>query len=94
MATGVVTSLARPGGNLTGLSLMAPELVGKQLDNAPQVRHAQETARALGIRLQSLEVRGPGEIDSAFAATTTERAGAVIVPAERTSGTFNATSSV
>ena len=32
VATGFVASLARPGGNLTGLSLMAPELVGKQLE--------------------------------------------------------------
>jgi putative ABC transport system substrate-binding protein len=94
VATGFVTSLARPGGNLTGVSLMAPELVGEQLGNAPQVRHALETARALGIRLQSMEVRGPGEIDHAFAAITTERAGAVIVLAERTSRTSNSTSSV
>ena len=94
VATELVTSLARPGGNLTGLPLMAPELVGKQLGNSPQVRHAQETARALGIRLQSLEVRGPGEIDHAFTAITTARAGAVIVLTERTSGTSDATSSV
>jgi len=32
VATGFVASLARPGGNITGLSLMAPELVGKQLE--------------------------------------------------------------
>ena len=37
VATGFVTSLGRPGGNLTGLSLMAAELVGK--------RHAQERSR-------------------------------------------------
>ena len=29
---GFVTSLARPGGNVTGLSLMAPGLAGKRLD--------------------------------------------------------------
>jgi len=32
VATGFVTSLARPEGNLTGLSLMAPDLIGKQLE--------------------------------------------------------------
>ncbi len=32
IATGLVATLARPGGNITGLSLMAPELVGKQLE--------------------------------------------------------------
>ncbi|MBV8418780.1 MAG: ABC transporter substrate-binding protein, partial [Hyphomicrobiales bacterium] len=30
--TGFVASLARPGGNLTGLSLMAPDLAGKRLE--------------------------------------------------------------
>ncbi len=32
VATGLVASLARPGGNITGLSVMSPELVGKQLE--------------------------------------------------------------
>src|SRR6266852_5391684 len=31
VATGLVAGLGRPGGNVTGLSLMAPELVGKQM---------------------------------------------------------------
>jgi putative ABC transport system substrate-binding protein len=101
VATGFVASLARPGGNITGLSLMAPEMVGKQLEilkeaipevtrvavlgnpanagNSPQLRHAQEAARALKVRLQLLEVRGPNEIDSAFAKMIKERVGAVVV---------------
>lgn len=32
IGAGFVTSLARPGGNITGLSFMAPELSGKQLE--------------------------------------------------------------
>ena len=32
VATGLVSSLARPGGNLTGLTTMAPELEGKRLE--------------------------------------------------------------
>jgi putative tryptophan/tyrosine transport system substrate-binding protein len=32
VATGLVTSLARPGGNLTGISIMAPELNPKRLE--------------------------------------------------------------
>ena len=47
--------------------------------NAPQLREAEVAARALGVRLQPLEVRDPSEIDSAFAAMTRERAGALIV---------------
>jgi putative tryptophan/tyrosine transport system substrate-binding protein len=30
--TGLIESLARPGGNLTGLTVLAPELVGKRLE--------------------------------------------------------------
>ncbi|HEV2055927.1 MAG TPA: ABC transporter substrate-binding protein [Methylomirabilota bacterium] len=37
VATGLVASLARPGGNITGLSNMAPELVGKQLQMLKEV---------------------------------------------------------
>jgi putative ABC transport system substrate-binding protein len=32
VASGVVASLSRPGGNITGLSTLAPELSGKQLE--------------------------------------------------------------
>jgi putative tryptophan/tyrosine transport system substrate-binding protein len=32
VASGLVTSLARPGGNVTGLSSLTPELVGKRLE--------------------------------------------------------------
>jgi putative tryptophan/tyrosine transport system substrate-binding protein len=32
METGLVASLARPGGNVTGMSLMAPDLGGKRLE--------------------------------------------------------------
>jgi putative ABC transport system substrate-binding protein len=101
VASGLVTSLARPGGNITGESMMSPDLVEKQLEilkeivpkvsrvallhnpanpgNEPQVRRAQGAARALGIRLQILGAKGPSEIDSDFAAMTSEQAGAVIV---------------
>jgi putative ABC transport system substrate-binding protein len=101
VATGLVASLARPGGNITGLSLMAAEPVAKQLEilkeavpkvsrvavlgnpsnvgTAPQLQYAQDAARALGMRLQHLEVRSPVEIDGAFTAMTRDRAGAVIV---------------
>ena len=45
----------------------------------PQVRHAQAAARALGMRVQPVEARVPGEIENGFAAITRERAGAVVV---------------
>ena len=37
MATGLVASLARPGGNITGLSSMAPQITGKQLEMLKEV---------------------------------------------------------
>jgi putative ABC transport system substrate-binding protein len=101
VASGLVTNIARPGGNLTGQSMMSSDLAAKQLEilkelvpkasrvavlqnptnpgNAPEVRQAQDAARALGVRLQLVGASGPSEIDSAFAAMTNEQAGAVIV---------------
>jgi len=37
VGTGFVASLARPGGNITGLSLLSPELSGKRLDFLRQI---------------------------------------------------------
>jgi len=90
VGSGLVPSLAHPGGNVTGISMMGPDLVGKQLQvlkevvpkvsrvallrnptnpaSAAQLREAEAAARALGVRLQTLEARVPLEIDSAFAA--------------------------
>jgi putative tryptophan/tyrosine transport system substrate-binding protein len=101
VGSGLVASLARPGGNITGLTIMAPDLAGKQFqllkemvpkvslvalltnpDNpasAPFLREANAGAQALGVRLQTLEARNPQEIDSAFAAMTRERAGALLI---------------
>ena len=101
VATGFVASIARPDANITGLSMMGGELVGKQLQilkevvpnlsrvallwnptnssNAPQLRHAQDAVRTLRVRLQPLEVRGPGDIEGAFTTMTKEHAGGVLV---------------
>jgi ABC-type uncharacterized transport system substrate-binding protein len=37
LGTGLVASLARPGGNVTGMSLMSPDLVGKRLQLLKEV---------------------------------------------------------
>jgi putative ABC transport system substrate-binding protein len=101
VGSGLIPSLAHPGGNVTGTSIMAPDLVGKQLEllmevvpkisrvavlwnpdnpgGVPQLRQTEAAARALGVRLQTLEARGPHELDSAFAAMTRERAGALVI---------------
>jgi putative ABC transport system substrate-binding protein len=99
---GLVTSLAHPGGNVTGLSNLAPELVGKCLEQlkeaVPQVslvavlwqpgavggrtdmlKGAEVAARALGVRLQLVEARGPADFKRAFSDMTGARAGALTV---------------
>jgi putative tryptophan/tyrosine transport system substrate-binding protein len=104
VASGVVTSLARPGGNVTGLSLLAPELVGKCLEQLTQavpgvsrvavlrqpgavpertekdiLKAAEVAGRALGVRLQFLEARGPADFDRTFSEMTRACAGALTV---------------
>ena len=98
VATGVVDSLAVPGGNVTGLSTLAPELGGKRLEilkvafpkllrvaflrgTALTAKDTQAAAEALGIRLQSLEVRNPKDLDSAFKAATDDRAQGLLTSA-------------
>jgi putative ABC transport system substrate-binding protein len=102
--SGLVTSLARPGGNATGLSALSPELVGKCLELLAQavpgvsrvavlwqpgaqgertdkdmLKGADVAARALGMRLQFVEARGPTEFDRAFSDMTRARADALTV---------------
>jgi putative tryptophan/tyrosine transport system substrate-binding protein len=99
--SGIVTSLARPGGNITGASFFHPELNGKRLellktlkpdlaraaalvhpDNAAMVavlRAVEETARALDISLQRLEVRTLDEVEAALSLAKTQVQGVVVV---------------
>ena len=102
ITSGLVTSLGRPGGNLTGSSLLFSELVGKCLELLKQavpgvsriavlrqrdpgrtvanaLEQADLAARALGVRLQSVEVRGPADFDKAFAEMRRGRSGALTV---------------
>jgi putative tryptophan/tyrosine transport system substrate-binding protein len=104
VATGLVDSLARPGGNVTGLSLMAPALAIKRLEllrelvpkisrvlvlshlsdpiAPPQVRALEETAHALGIKLQIRDIRTSGDLAAAFDAGAKERAEGVLATNE------------
>jgi len=101
VAEGLVSSLARPEGNITGLSQIGPELAGKRLEllkeafpkisrvavlrtsSSPSaVAHFEETlaaAKAMGVQLQSLEVRNSDNFEDAIRAATSERASALIV---------------
>jgi ABC-type uncharacterized transport system substrate-binding protein len=98
---GLVTSLARPGGNITGVTTLSIELAAKRLEMAREVvpaasgfailgnagnpnslsniREAKAAARTLGVHLHAVTVRGPEELDDAFAAIVRERAGVLMV---------------
>jgi putative tryptophan/tyrosine transport system substrate-binding protein len=57
VAAGVAESWARPGGNVTGVTITAPELESKEPGEAPM----REVAARLGIQLVELYVGGPDE---------------------------------
>ena len=48
VGSGLVASLARPGGNVTGLTIVSPDLVGKQLEFLKEV--APKTSRVALLR--------------------------------------------
>lgn len=48
MGNGLVASLARPGGNVTGLSTLAPELAGKRLELLREVVPGLARLAAIG----------------------------------------------
>jgi putative tryptophan/tyrosine transport system substrate-binding protein len=77
VAQGFVTSLARPGGNVTGLSTLSPEISGKRL--ALSLKEVEPAAGALGVKLQFLDVRAPKDIQPAFQAASKGRAEGVLV---------------
>jgi putative ABC transport system substrate-binding protein len=103
VALGLVASLPRPGGNVTGVTYSVDaDIFAKQLELlrevVPKVRKVavlsnpgsnpaltliitsiKTAAGSLGLQLQLLEVRAPGEFDNAFAAMANERTGALLV---------------
>jgi putative ABC transport system substrate-binding protein len=105
VATGLVASLARPGGNVTGLTSTTEETEGKRLellrqvipklshlgvfwnpDNpvlVPQLKETRTAAQVLGIKVEVLEVRNPGELEEAFKTIVRERPGALLVMGDR-----------
>ena len=101
VAIGLIASLARPGGNVTGMTGINPETAAKRLellkDAFPRTRQVavllnpdnpiamrvtfpamEAAAKSLKLELQQFPVRGPGDIDSAFAAMAKRRVDAVV----------------
>jgi putative ABC transport system substrate-binding protein len=101
VGNGFVASLARPGGNITGLTNLLAGLSGKRLEvlksampgtsrfgimwnpeNPASITGFKETqvaAHSLGLQLQSLEVKGPNDFESAFQAAKKGQLAAVTV---------------
>jgi putative ABC transport system substrate-binding protein len=101
VGNGFVASLARPGGNITGLARLRPELSGKRLellkeliptlsrvavfvssssqDYLQTLKQIEFAAGSLGVKLQSVDILGPNDIEPAFQAATEGRAEAVLV---------------
>jgi putative tryptophan/tyrosine transport system substrate-binding protein len=101
VGSGFVASLARPGGNITGLSTLSPELSGKRLEllkeivpklsrvavfwtsssgsYAPELKEVELAARALGMKVQNVDVLAPKDIVSAFQAAAAQRSDAVLM---------------
>ena len=101
VGSGFVSSLARPGGNITGLSVMAPDLDGKRLELLkeafPKIARVaflwggsggargnltltdmEAGAKALRLKLLSLEVRSLDDFEGAFARAKREGVQALI----------------
>ena len=107
---GYAASLARPGGNITGLSATSPELSAKRLEILREVlptisrvailwnpsnpvkvqdfNEAKAGARALKLRLQSLEVRSATDFAGAFQTATRSRPDALLVLQDLLTGEY------
>ena len=101
--SGIVASLGRPGGNITGVTYVHDQLAGKSVEllkdtvpsvsrvailwnpehTDPEFRETERASRALGVQLQSLEVRQPGDYEGAFQAAVRGRSEALIVLGSR-----------
>jgi putative tryptophan/tyrosine transport system substrate-binding protein len=101
VGAGLVASFARPGGNITGVSVVGRDAVKKGLEllkegaplatrvaivtdpsNQAQVAQTPDqdiAARALRLHLHRVEVRGPVDLDQAFAAILREGAQALYI---------------
>jgi putative tryptophan/tyrosine transport system substrate-binding protein len=91
---GLVASIARPGGNITGLFLDLSELSGKHLQmlkeiipgtsrvavlGNPDINAPQILARSLAVQIRAVDAKNATDLDGAFDAAKNWRADALIV---------------
>ena len=65
IGTGFVASLARPGGNITGLSTLAPEISGKQLELLKEIVPRLSRVAVLGTSTQPGNAQALREVELA-----------------------------
>src|SRR5262245_35677325 len=104
VGSGLVSSLARPGGNITGNTTLGPDVTGKRLElikevipsasriaflwnpnntsHPAQLAELQAAVQTLGMKLTSVAVRSPEELDNAFATIMSEHAEAFLMTAD------------
>jgi len=79
--TGLATSLARPGGNVTGLSAgLAEGMGGKWLELLG--RELQAIASTRGLKLRLIEVREPGALRNAFEQAGRKAQAVLVLPGQ------------
>jgi putative tryptophan/tyrosine transport system substrate-binding protein len=101
VGTGLIASLAHPGGNITGGAILSAEMGAKRLEllkevipglsraavlwnganpaNALAWSETEGAGRALGVLLQSHDVRGAKDFEMAFAAIVEQRPEALFI---------------
>jgi putative ABC transport system substrate-binding protein len=101
LASGFVSSLGRPGGNITGIGLLSAVLAGRRLQLLSEIvvgitrvavllnpanpshlallRQTQAAGPSLKIEVHVAEARAPDLLESAFAAISAAKTGALIV---------------
>ncbi|HEX6436115.1 MAG TPA: ABC transporter substrate-binding protein [Candidatus Binatia bacterium] len=95
VADGLIDSLARPGGNVTGLTNISPQLAGKRLELLKEVvprasnvtvlgpgansDQLRSAAQSLGVRLQELHVQKSDQFVNVFEVAMKGGSNAVIV---------------
>ena len=101
VVSGLVASLARPGGNVTGMAVLLPEVSAKRLellkeavprltrvgvlwnpgdvDRVEEWNAARAAGRALGLEVESLEVRSREDLRPAVNSARKKRVGALLV---------------
>src|SRR5262249_51445948 len=95
---GLVTSLSRPGGNLTGFNLIAGPLQAKQLGllhelvpaaktiavliNPSNANAEHDAARAIGLQILVMRAAVESDFERVFATLARERAGGLLVDSD------------